>query len=572
MIPNTRSTDEAAALRNFQHDSVLTISVEAKVSTERGHSDLTTSKVMAIAAQTDSLSLNDKSVKPKLKAIHLPFFSVGLQKKTESSTKELTKEDRQRLVALLKHVKLHDSLKDRMKRFIELEGRSPLTTTEIEQLTPSLRANLLTWCQQNKEAYSCLSSVIATIDAVQKEIKTTNLIFAICSKENRPFLDGMCLNNELLINSTELFIAIHKTLKSETLPNRQREALFDFCIRWLGENRETIWLRKTIGILEEIAQFNDGLKKILLVERQKACHERVTTTMFTQKIVEEVQRNETAKTYIYDIDAILNNLHEENVQTSDTYCTIRETAEAIADDIHNFQLQMVRDLRAKYFVPKWPEPPQPLASWKLFYKVLTDYIADKILTRSTPRERSQIIKFFLFVCEALFDRGDCCSAIEVYGGLTNVSISRLSKTFSALKEDEIAANLHAKFSDLFSPNYGFHQLRQKQDKMQEQNLHFIPFIGILEKNLASLNDGTKAWIEEKGKDPRFNFEKIMGFVNLCKSTLDPISAWEATIEPQIRKSNVILSCFKAYSEETETDGEEKRFQRSQELEPLALNK
>jgi len=155
------------------------------------------------------------------------------------------------------------------------------------------------------------------------------------------------------------------------------------------------------------------------------------------------------------------------------------------------------------------------------------WVATEICMCRDLRKRVAAMKRFINVAYKCYEMHNYNTTMEVIGGLNNISVQRLKKTWAELPEryqqmwDRLTVIMDTK------NNYG--EYRNRLSSAKQQNIPAIPFLGVFLRDLTFIEDGNN---DKIGKHA--NFEKI----NLLGEVIREVQAYQR-VPYQFKKQSSI---------------------------------
>ncbi|CAJ0582477.1 unnamed protein product, partial [Mesorhabditis spiculigera] len=175
---------------------------------------------------------------------------------------------------------------------------------------------------------------------------------------------------------------------------------------------------------------------------------------------------------------------------------------------------------------------------------LTNWVQCMILSKSTPKERAELVTKFINVSKCLRRNHNFNTLMAVVGGITHSNICRLSKTHAALAPD-IKKELHS-LTQLLSVQSNFAQYRRAL--AESNNKVKIPIMGVHLKDLIAYNmsgnDFAKSRITTRRKILRMasllSYFLIFNATPLCypDANLDLINTLKVSLDIRYNEDDI----------------------------------
>ena len=139
---------------------------------------------------------------------------------------------------------------------------------------------------------------------------------------------------------------------------------------------------------------------------------------------------------------------------------------------------------------------------------LSSVFALQILNLGDPNDRAKICEFFIKLANKSINSGDLNGFMTIVGMLNNSSISRLTKTWNLVGQEE--KDLLKQFVDLLSGNYK--KLREKIQNYQDNFIPYVPFLGLYNSDFTFIKDGNN----DISHDSKINLGKLQLYSRLTQ--------------------------------------------------------
>lgn len=147
--------------------------------------------------------------------------------------------------------------------------------------------------------------------------------------------------------------------------------------------------------------------------------------------------------------------------------------------------------------------PNVLASLK-FFNDLSFYVSHSVCSSSSEDARATMIKQHLQLAELCFGMGNFSTIMAVIGGLNNVSVQRLKKTWKQLGAS--SDKLWKRLNNLMDSKQNYAKYRAALLDFRTQKRPSVPFLGVFLRDITFIEDGNEDYLDEKrGK---LNREKL----------------------------------------------------------------
>ncbi len=120
------------------------------------------------------------------------------------------------------------------------------------------------------------------------------------------------------------------------------------------------------------------------------------------------------------------------------------------------------------------------------------FVSESILKCNTPKERAKVIEKFIDLAEALKNKGDFNTPLQILNALrsegsSGSTISKLDRTWALVSEKKIKTL--DKFEKLYSGPPKFDNLTKEYDNMNKKQIAYMPAVGITAGFIFKMVDG-----------------------------------------------------------------------------------
>eukprot|EP01104_Vermistella_antarctica_P005891 TRINITY_DN16638_c0_g1_i1.p1 TRINITY_DN16638_c0_g1~~TRINITY_DN16638_c0_g1_i1.p1 ORF type:complete len:497 (-),score=131.35 TRINITY_DN16638_c0_g1_i1:148-1638(-) len=134
------------------------------------------------------------------------------------------------------------------------------------------------------------------------------------------------------------------------------------------------------------------------------------------------------------------------------------------------------------------------------FNMVSFWVATEVVLCSDIKKRIAMLKKFIALAERCLELGNYNTVMEILGGINNVSVQRLKKTWEALPE-KYATNL----SELNEMMETKHNYKRYRDSLQNEKGAVVPYLGIFLRDLTFIEEGNPNYIDTK----YINFQKML---------------------------------------------------------------
>ncbi|CAF0878516.1 unnamed protein product [Didymodactylos carnosus] len=175
-----------------------------------------------------------------------------------------------------------------------------------------------------------------------------------------------------------------------------------------------------------------------------------------------------------------------------------------------------------------------------FFNGLSTWIMCMVLSKTTAKQRAEIIHKFLDVAKYLKELQNFNTFMAVIGGISHSSVARLSKTMACLSQED--HKMLSEMTELLSSNCNYAQYRKA---LSECEGFKIPIIGVHLKDIISLHVA----LADKLENDLINFRKIAQ-LSLIFKTLTDLQTISPPVAPNHDLINLLtLSLDLSYTED-----------------------
>lgn len=455
-------------------------------------------------------------------------------------------------------VVLDADLQNRVERLCE-KKETDFSDEFLKKLSAQSRSNLIKWCgeklgqkkwcQENGAAKEALTLLQSRVEKIHNRKIGLLLLEAICAPVKAELIDALCLNIENIISCADLFKLILAALENRDIPEKKKNELTGFTIRWVNENLGTKWLRENAPEIKKIEAHAPQLTKLLSEKKRER-----------SQFLSDWHKADAKSNF----EQTLKKIKTESASDSE----ISALADTCAKDIFHYHVQLFLRVSPGDLVgEKWDKTSDDLVAIESLYDTIAAYVADSIVDSKDHIECSRTLRFFLLLCEASSKLGDFHAATAIWGGLCNASVIRLKTAWNFLREKESMLKLINKFEEVLSVTFNWKNLRSELHGRYAQGDKILPFLPILRKDLEGQQHGIS--VIEVNFEPRYNLEKMIFYRELLLKALAPIAHMSASMVEKAPNSNFVYLCLEAQRKNAnveERDG--RRLSKSQRLEPV----
>lgn len=341
---------------------------------------------------------------------------------------------------------------------------------------------------------------------------------------------AICCN--AILTPHTLFKGILELIQKKARDIVNTEAIASFCLFWVQQNRDTLWMHKSKETIRQICEAIDNFKikppitpfpKTLRTYSQVAYDPNTieNPTEKTQKLLAETPPKQiytfptlssfeksSAVPMKIDISAL--------IKRADTQrpTEFKSPAKKIACDLEQIQRLLLSQISPHHLIhSKWEKGASTARVLYIsYYTALSNFFMDQLLDGATKK---MIEKRFHFVVQIAYESlllNDFSSALALLGALDNSAIFRLTK--------ECENNQLRELRRVLSSNGNFKILREKQAECKKNKIAYIPPICLLEQDLEGARTSPSLVTREPGA-VTFNYYKLDLFFHMIIDFLEP---------------------------------------------------
>jgi len=197
---------------------------------------------------------------------------------------------------------------------------------------------------------------------------------------------------------------------------------------------------------------------------------------------------------------------------------------------------------------KWTKSEKEVKSpniMKLIYRFnnISYWVCEEIISYEKALHRSLVINKFLKVameCKKLNNFNDCCNIVTA---LNSFFIKNLNKTWKRVDMEHL--NIFSELNTFCSPNKNYMKLKDATEAIKNEPC--IPYLGLMLKNLAFIEEGPKYLNDDKllniGKIKKVGaiLELFKKQINLDKYFIKPVFQLSLLAEPKPKGEDELCS-------------------------------
>ncbi len=461
---------------------------------------------------------------------------------------------------------------DKRKRFAEqkperMERSRYIPKSTVANWNPRARAAVAKLYKEQQERLEeesqSLSSLLPEIlsptslqmgvkntEAVQKTLRNEQFLKMIEEVQNHSLKRKFYFYNEGVIPTDELFQIIQARVflrTSQANPKSEKcvISLLNFCIDWI--KKQPMLAPKAETSMRAIvkatkAYTGSDVANVATVKyiREQAANleNNLDAALKPKEVAAPVLFAPSASSY--NIDAILASIAKGEIINTDPF--VKETA----DDLLQMFVRLFCQLKDSDLVKH--EKSSAYAALTQCTNALAEYVYDAIIFRETLSERKNMMKFFLDVGFKALEREDYQTASCIFNVLSNFVFDKLPETSREVHAHQHYLTLH-KF---FNPLHDFPHLRERITKCEAKEIPYIPYLPVKFNDFINKEAKHPAELQEDGKDPRLNIEKLAILEKFAKEFLLGQIRWHDVLKnPPVFHTNLVAQYLKdaQYSKE-----------------------
>ena len=180
------------------------------------------------------------------------------------------------------------------------------------------------------------------------------------------------------------------------------------------------------------------------------------------------------------------------------------SAAVIAEQLTLREWDLFRGIPDSDFLNKvWLQKPPPsnnvLVQLVNNFNLISLWVASEIVKTEDLKERVQVLKKFVNVCDFLFELGNFNGLMEIVAGLSMSAVQRLGKTWSFAGSG--TKSTFERFSNIMVTKLNFQTYRHALSNVK---LPALPYVGVLLRDLIFIEEGNPQTLS----NGFFNFDRI----------------------------------------------------------------
>ena len=235
----------------------------------------------------------------------------------------------------------------------------------------------------------------------------------------------------------------------------------------------------------------------------------------------------------------------------------------VAEHLSYYELEILNAMPASEFIgTSWTKPDKWVLAPNIMkmtehFNTITSYIVTCILSKESPQERGELISRWIEIMVAALDISSFQLVFEIFGALCNPAITRLSKSWDFVSQENKDNFLKAQEFTSPSRQFAIYMERLKSTPVTCA----IPYIGPMLTNLVYTHDGnpSKKKLPGSGEEV-LNFSKYRIYSSIVKEIFKP---WGRDINWILSKNMLIKVKQMPLPELVDTEA----FAKSSQLEP-----